>query len=209
MKKPPKRINANRDGLLTEQEKIHLENTQINPKIISKIYTKLNKRIEALHKDLKIIAKSPHLEVWRVKNASYLGGFLSLWLSMNKTRTFYLFPLNYGWRKKKGGGFVRIYWLDLRDKYDFDKLTPLIFNPSFTLRNIRKMIKSELTKEILKLGVELIHDFPSSKEKSISEQEISDKLLLINPKRYQEALARVANKRKLERKEKQSTLLNN
>lgn len=96
-----KRKNVRRVGLLTEQEKINIQSGNINKKTLSKLYTKLNKRLKGYTEDFEIIAKSPHLKAWRANNETLLEHFIRADMKASIiSQPTYTIPIKYFTKKK-------------------------------------------------------------------------------------------------------------
>jgi hypothetical protein len=159
----PKRTGGSRKGLLTEQEKKHLLSGAINPKILSKLCKKLDHRIEAAIKDLRLIRKTKHLEAWRVFHADSLITYFELISELEKplSRPLYIYRVKF-----YGKGENRRYWMDHSDKATI--ASRRLLDTSFALSFVKNKGIREHLNEPLKRGI-----LPWRKEDAMTSKEIS------------------------------------
>jgi len=160
--------NGSRKGILTIQNRKHLQSKNINDKILNKITHALEDRLDALLDDLEIIAKSKHLEVWRNYYKMDIVRIIRLMDDMQfEYKPMYIYLIK-KYKKKIGKRKLDVFWID--DSVESDIRRPKIFEPSFALRQIRNRIGKETEKILLEA---IKHDLiPNLKKNAISEESL-------------------------------------
>lgn len=160
--------NGSRKGILTIQNRKHLQSNNVNDKILNKITHALDDRFDALLDDFEIITKSKHLETWRIYRKDDIVRIFNLIEDMQfEYRFMYVYPIR-KYKKNSGKRKLDVYWID--DSVESKVRTPKIFEPSFALRQIRSRISKETEKillESIKHGL-----IPSLKKNAISEESL-------------------------------------
>jgi len=159
---------SGREALLTGIDRIHLNSVIINPKILNKLYHKLNMRTNALLEDLDLILNSKHLSVWRTRYNDKLIEVMELVSQVGisfkpmYTYTVRRYSKRYGEKKRY------VYWLDLTNESKL--MDERIFEPSFALRKLRSNIGKTTTEKLIKAVT--AGKIPTKKERTISESEL-------------------------------------
>ncbi len=141
-------------------------------KILRKLESDLDKRVDALYDDLRLISTSEHLKVWCNRRNNRLHEVLEL--EKNLILSFsplYLYPVK-RYRKQVGKRKKFVYWMDVMDETSTrDKR---IFQPSFALRNIKSRIKEDIEKiltDAVKHGI-----IPYQEERALTELDLASAL---------------------------------
>lgn len=174
MNKMPKKTHGSRTAILTEQEKIDLKSEKrINSKKLSKLYKKLDSRIESLIKDLKIIGKSSHLVTWRIVRMntwepSELASLHGLFNDVGGQ--LHLAVIRSHKKKNK-----RYFWLDRSPLGEpWPSVDERTLEKSYVLRKIRGKITEKTAETLLKAYEK--RDLPETKNEAITEEEIKNKI---------------------------------
>lgn len=180
-----KREGFTREGLLTERERWHLNNSAIDRRILSKLHKKLDKRINAFIDDLNIIFSSNHLKPWVALHKENIDEIkLKLYeFKIPNSQPIYRYPIRF-YTKNIGKGKVTVYYLDKKHPYTVP--TKRLFEPSFALRKIKdrlepsfalRKIKDKRMHEILLQAYDR-EKLPESKEKALNLEALEQKLKL-------------------------------
>jgi len=169
-----KREKGRRIALLTDREKEHLSsNKSINQKTLSKIRSKLDKRLDALVTDLELIRKSSHLEVWRELQAINLNSAIQLLDFSFGTTHIYPFPIKFYTRNGE-----RVYWLDKSDRST--RADHRLFEPDYALRKIKNPDARDNFSRLINSGIWP----PEEKDKAVSVKKMKARLKTENTKQH-------------------------
>ncbi len=145
-----KRKNGSRKGILTLQNREHLNSNKTTRKNLKRIQGDLKERLQALSEDLKIISNAENLKTWRDLEFSL---FQNLKDSISDIAFSFKFTYPYAvkrYRKNIDKRKLFVYWIDILDESPIKE--EKIFEPSFALRKLKSRISKKdyeiLTKSV-------------------------------------------------------------
>lgn len=161
-------------SLFSENERNYLKGKKTMGRVIkSQFHHNLDKRFEALLKDLELIHKTPHLKAWKRLHADNyhmyfqtVNYFSNLFSSVEKGYVSALRRISSGKNKK--------YWLDhapLKDK----RIDERVFDPNFLFRHVRSGLNDNDKRLFLK-AFDVPGILPTKKEEAITLKEIKKRL---------------------------------
>ncbi|MEX2192508.1 MAG: hypothetical protein WD717_03915 [Nitrosarchaeum sp.] len=155
--------NGSRKGILTIQNRKHLQSNNTTQKNLKRIQGELKERLQALSEDLEIISNAENLETWRNLEFNLLQNIKE---KISEIAFSYKPIYNYAvkrYKKKAGERTLFVYWIDIMVESPIRE--EKIFEPSFALRKL----KSQISKKSFEILTKSVKDglIPFHKEKAI------------------------------------------